>query len=364
MSRILVIIVLLLHGSIHLFGFMKAFRLSNIHQLSLSVSKPWGILWLVTALLFWAALLGFILKKDWWIVFAFVGLAISQLLIVVFWKDAKFGTIVNVAILLVTLPIYGNYRFQELIKKERENLLSKSKSSAANTIELVDVAHLPKIVQKWLQYSEVIGKPVPSIIHLNQKGQMKTKPNGKWMSFSAEQYFDGLQPSFLWTTKVDAFLAVHMLGRDKFVDGNGEMLIKLFGIIPIVNEGPNEKMNSGALQRYLAEICWFPSAAMNKNIHWKVVSPNTVEATLVVNDMEVSGIFTFTDEGQIVSFETQRYFGGDEDAKLQTWHIQTLEFKKCEGVNIPYKCSVTWKLPEGEFNWLNLEVTSMEYSYN
>ena len=364
MSRILVIILLLLHGSIHLFGFLKAFRLSNVDLLSLTISKPWGILWLVTTLLFWVAMLGFILKKDWFTMLVFIALTVSQLLIVVFWKDAKFGTIANVLILLATLPIYGNYQFQELIKKERENLLFKSKSLASTTIELKDIAYLPETVQKWLQYAEVIGKPIPSTIYLTQKGQMKTRPNGKWLPFRAEQYFDGLNPSFLWTTEVDALPKVHMLGRDKLIDGNGEMLIKFLGIIPIVKEGPNEKMNSGALQRYLAEICWFPSAVMNKNIRWEVVSPNAVKAKLVVNDIEVSGIFTFTEEGKMVSFETQRYYGGDEDAKLETWRIKMLEFKKYEGVNIPYKCSVTWKLPEGDFNWLNLEVTSMEHSYN
>ena len=321
------------------------------------------MVWLLTACLFWAGLLGYILKRDGWTVLVFIALGVSQLLIVLFWKDAKFGTIANIMILLVTLPVYGNQRFRELIKEERENLMSKFKLSGAHSIESSDLAPLPQIVQQWLQYSGVIGKPAPSAVHLIQKGQMRTKPNGKWMSFRAEQYFDGLQPSFLWTTKVDAFPGVEILGRDKLTDGNGEMLIKLGGIIPVVKEGPNEKMNSGALQRYLAEICWFPSAAMNKNIQWEAISPNTVRAILAVNDMEVSGVFTLTAEGKMLSFETQRFYGGNEDAKLETWHIQTLGFKKYQGINIPYKCSVTWKLPEGDFNWLNLEVTSMEYHY-
>ncbi len=50
------------HGLIHLLGFIKAFRISPINQLTREISKPLGIAWLATALLMMAASAVFFLK--------------------------------------------------------------------------------------------------------------------------------------------------------------------------------------------------------------------------------------------------------------------------------------------------------------
>ncbi|MDH3712097.1 MAG: hypothetical protein OER04_19580, partial [Cyclobacteriaceae bacterium] len=69
-----------------------------------------------------------------------------------------------------------------------------------------------------------------------------------------------------------------------------------------------------------------------------------------------------TPQGQLISFETQRYYGGDKDAQLQTWLIEMLDYKEFQRIIIPYKCRVTWILPDGDFNWLNLEITELEFN--
>ena len=39
-------ILILLHGLIHLMGFLKAFQITEMNQLQTPISKPMGILWL------------------------------------------------------------------------------------------------------------------------------------------------------------------------------------------------------------------------------------------------------------------------------------------------------------------------------
>ena len=64
--KMMLSILILVHGCIHLLGFVKAFHLASVNQLTLSVSKFSGILWLFTAVLFVASALLLFLKKDSW----------------------------------------------------------------------------------------------------------------------------------------------------------------------------------------------------------------------------------------------------------------------------------------------------------
>jgi uncharacterized membrane protein len=43
------------------------------------------------------------LKKDAWPILAIIAALISQVLIIAVWKDAKFGTIANLIVLLVAI---------------------------------------------------------------------------------------------------------------------------------------------------------------------------------------------------------------------------------------------------------------------
>jgi len=360
--RFLLAFILLVHGLIHLMGFAKAFGLAEIPQLSQGISKPMGLFWLLTMILFMLSAVFFLLRKEWWFGPAIMAVIFSQLLIIGGWHDAKFGTIANVIILLTSLLAYGHFRFEKMAQSEALTLLETSASGYSQNINKKEIENLPLIVQKWITTSGALEKSKTTSVRLKQKGEMKTKPNGNWMSFSAEQYFNILDPSFVWITKVDALPFIYMDGRDKLQNGRGEMLIKLLSWFPVVEEGNNEKVNSGSMQRYLAEMCWFPSAATEKHFFWESTAQNSAKATMKVNDKTVSGIFTFSENGEFLSFETQRYFGADANAKLETWFIEAVDYKIFDGIKIPNKCKVSWKLEDGDFNWLNLEITDLEYN--
>lgn len=114
--------------------------------------------------------------------------------------------------------------------------------------------------------------------------------------------------------------------------------------------------------RYLAELCWFPQAAIKDYVQWETIDATSVKATLKVNDKSVSGLFSFTSEGDFKSFEANRYYGGKLDSKLEKWHIEALDYNSFNGIRIPNKCKVTWQLANSDFEWLQLEVTDIEFN--
>nr|HRC87082.1 hypothetical protein [Thermoanaerobaculia bacterium] len=100
--KTVLLLLLTVHGLIHLMGFAKAFGYARLEALRGPVSRPMGLLWLAAALLLvTAAALVLLAPKLWWWAGA-AGLVLSQLAIVSSWKDARFGTLAN---LLLLLPV-------------------------------------------------------------------------------------------------------------------------------------------------------------------------------------------------------------------------------------------------------------------
>jgi hypothetical protein len=64
MLKTIFFIIVILHGLIHLLGFVKAFDYADISALTKEISKPVGILWLMAALLMVIFAFSFIFKKT------------------------------------------------------------------------------------------------------------------------------------------------------------------------------------------------------------------------------------------------------------------------------------------------------------
>ena len=352
-------VLIIIHGLIHLLGFAKAFQIGKITQLTHEISKPAGILWLLTAMIFTGAFVFLFLKNDLWSLLCLAGIALSQVLIIFSWQDAKFGTIANLILLVVALPLFGLRQFNRKIKEEQQVLLSAASTKEEMMITEADLKPLPPLVQQWLRHSGVVGKPMATTIFLKQKGSMKLKPGGEWMDFSATQYFNTVQPAFIWDTRVEMMPLIFFNGRDKFENGKGEMLIKMLSLVNMVNEKDNTQVNTGSALRYLAEMSWFPSAALRHYVSWEQVDSLRVKATLQVPGQDVEGVFTFSPNGDLAAFETERYYGGGTTAKKERWQITNTAYKVFNGIRIPSQSSVTWKLKEGDFEWLKLEVNEV-----
>jgi len=360
--KVILLILMILHAAIHLLGFLKGFQLTEITQLSMSISKPVGLLWLLVAILFTLALFGFVFNLDFWIYLTFFTIIASQILVVLHWKDAAYGTIVNIILLLLVLPHFGKQQFDKKVSKEKTALIHSFNTSNNEILRKDEILNLPASVQNWLLQSGAVGSPKTVGAHLIQSGKLKTKPNSKWLPFQAEQHFNVKSPAFLWVAEVELFSGVILSGRDRLEEGTGEMLIKLASLIPVVNEKDNHSINTGAMIRFLGEICWFPSAAVNEYINWEELDSLSAKATFTGKTQSVSGIFHFTEGGELSSFEALRYFGGGKDAQRHLWKIEVLAYKTFEGIKVPALCRVIWKLPEGDFEWLQLSVTEVNYN--
>ncbi|WP_191858944.1 ferric reductase-like transmembrane domain-containing protein [Hanstruepera ponticola] len=360
--RIILTILIALHGVIHLFGFLKAFGISEFNAISHPISKIFGLVWLLTFVLFATTAVLLIAQSNYWWIIGIVGVILSQLLIINYWSDAKFGTIANVIILLATVIGYSSFNFKEKIKEERITLFENSQPKNQEILTEETLLDLPPIVQKWLTNSGIIGKQLISNVYLTQELQLKLKPEQtSWSNGTAEQYFTVQPPAFNWNINTEMNAILSVAGRDKFKDGKGEMTIKLLSLIPVANAKNDEKVNQATLQRYLAEIVWFPSASMSKYIKWETIDDNSARATMEYKGTKGSGVFHFDINGNFEKFVAMRYQDSNNDQPTK-WTVTATKTEERNGIKIPVECEASWELESGKWTWLKLKITDIQYN--
>jgi len=351
----------MVHGAIHLMGFIKAYNYANIKELTCFISKPAGVLWLLIAASFaGVALMLFAGCKYWWLL-AMPAVFISEALIISCFKDAKFGTIPNIIIFAAAIVSYGLWNFENESKCDLDLILN-SLVAGKTRVTAETIADMPPVMKKWFGRSNLIGKEISNVIYLTQRGILKTEPDGEWMPVTAKQWSISDKPEFLWIANIEAAPLIHITGRDKYYDGRGRMLIELMSLFKAADSTGNE-IDQGALLRYLGESVFLPSAFFKRYIKLEQLDEFSVKATMNYAGTEAFGIYKFNAAGDFVSFEAKRYYARKEGATLEDWLVTADPdgYKEFGGVRAAAKLAVTWKLKTGDFTWYKFEVDNLEY---
>lgn len=266
--------------------------------------------------------------------------------------------------LIATLFAYANISFKQIIKRERAELFKASKKLDNNLVSISDLENLPEAIQKWLTVSGVIGQQKVSTVYLTQELELKLKPEqSSWNTGTAEQYFSIDPPAFNWASNIQMNPIIKVVGRDKFTGGKGEMLIKLLSLIPVANAKNDAKVDQATLQRYLAEIVWFPSAALNSTISWEAIDDRSAKATMEYLGTKGTGVFHFNSNGQFEKFTALRYKDSKDNTPTE-WTVTNLKTEEQNGIQIPTRCEASWKIEETQWTWLKLTVKHIEYDYH
>lgn len=263
-------------------------------------------------------------------------------------------------IIFVSVSFIGNLVFNKNVDNEIKVLFKKVKNKRSH-ISKADIEVLPQNVQRWLKYAQIIGKEKVTSVRLKQKATMRLEIDKRWMPVQAEQYFTTEEPSFIWKANIKMAPLFHIVGRDIYTEGKGNMLIKFLSLFTVANSKGKE-INQGTLLRYLAEMVWFPTAVVNNFITWEEIDTEHAKATMTYKEVIASGVLTFNDKGEVINFEAERYGEFDNKFRLELWSISLYAYKEFDGIKVPTKGDVTWKLKTGNFNWFNFEVTQIEYN--
>lgn len=356
--KLVVSILVVLHGIIHFVGFAKAFAIGNTAEFTKELSRPIGLLWLLTGLLFILSGILLFFKRVGWPVFAMLAVIVSQLLIFTVWSDAKYGTIANIIILISAIITFGTERFENRYKKDVISAMENT-SGIDQLITEKDIEHLPLIVKKYLRYVGVVGKPKVYNVKIRFEGEMRDK--GKdWFPFTSEQYnfFDSPTRLFFMKAKVKG---LPTNGYHRYVKEGASMHIKSISLFPVVDIDTPELFPTETVT-FFNDLCLFaPAALIDERIAWESLDDLSVKATLTTNNISISAILYFDEDGQLINFVSNDRYAISE---METFPFSTpaSNYEKINGYHLPTYGEAIWHYRDGDFVYGRFNVKSIEYN--
>lgn len=354
-------ILLIFHGLIHFLGFSKAFNLAEVNQLTIQIGKSAGLLWLLTGLLFISAAILFLYKAEWWWMAAMAALAISQVLIMTSWQDARYGTIANVIIFIATIAGFGVWNFHRSFMLDSAAGVARTSALSKNLLTEADIQTLPLPIQKYLRVTGALYREKVNNVKISFSGEMRSK-SMDWFKFTTTQYnfFDTPTRLFYMNGKIKG---LNVPGYHAYKNGTATMQIKPFGLISMVNE-KGEALNKAETVTLFNDMCLLvPASLIDKRIQWEELDSQTVKAIFTCNGISITANLYFNNEGWLVNFisDDRIDISGNSDKNFR-FSTPVKDYKLYNGRWAPSIGEAIWHYPEGEFVYGRFQLKSIEYN--
>jgi hypothetical protein len=176
--RWVLVALLALHGLVHFLGVAKGFGIASVPQLTEPISRLGGVGWLAAGLAMLLTAGSLAAASPTWLWVAPVAAVLSQAMIVSSWGDAKYGTIVNVLLVVAAAWAFateGPWSLRAEYRREVES--RRADACPARTVRTADVERLPEPMRLYLHTADVIGRPVPQHVRATWRGRIRGGPD-------------------------------------------------------------------------------------------------------------------------------------------------------------------------------------------
>lgn len=352
------LVVLLLHGLIHLMGVAKAFDLVALRQLSMPITKTLGLLWLAAAILCVITAVLMLLQKDHWWMLALVAVVLSQGVIIASWQDAKFGTVANVLVAVAALLAAGSWRFENNFMADVKRHLQVP-AAAQPVLTEKDIANLPAPVQRYLHYTGAVGRPLVRNMYVAMELKMRSKGKAFFPAQSVQyNFFD--DPTRLFFMKAIMF-GVTVPGYHCYQQQAAFMDIRFFGWVKLAQHS-GAAFTRAETVTLLNDMCLLaPATLIDKRIEWQQLNDSSVRLAFTNQAHRVEATLFFNAEGQLFNFVS--------NDRLEVNAMQAYPFKtpvhrygSFAGMQLPAEAEAVWQYPDGDFVYGQFWVKDVRYN--
>ncbi len=363
--KLLFALVVLVHGLIHLMGVAKGLGLAEMPQLTHGISRPLALLWLLAAGLLLSTVAALYLWPRWWWAVGAIALVVSQVVIITAWSDARFGTIANLILLIGVgygFLSQGPSSFRAEYSAAVERLVKPAPDTSLITD--TDLAHLPEVVQRYLRTAGAVGQPRIHNFHARFRGQIRSGPTSRWMTFSAEQVNGFDEPFRLFLMRASMF-GVPMEALHRYVGRSATMRVKVASLVQVADaQGP--EMDRAETVTLLNDMCVLaPGALITPNIRWEEIDARTVRAVFTNAGQTISAELSFNESGELIDFRSDDRFRSAPDGKTFTrtrWSTPLSDYRAFGPRRISVHGEARWHPAEGPFAYGRFELEAIEYN--
>ena len=243
------------------------------------------------------------------------------------------------------------------------NLLQIRTEADDVSIAVRAARRVPEPVQRYLAFAlPRVPRRILSA-RIDWSGTFLTRPRGRPMPFTAHQNILITPPQFVWNADMRMFPGVHVRVRDSYDAGRGATQARV-GFLSMVNQSGTPRTGEAALQRFLGEAIWFPTALLpTSGVAWQSVNDRRATAALSDAGHRATIDFHFGDGGEIVGASALRYRDVGDRSILTPWQTRSWDYESVDGFMIPRRAEAEWILPEGPFTYWRGTVEGVSYTF-
>lgn len=226
-----------------------------------------------------------------------------------------------------------------------------------------DFSNLPTAIQRYMENCGYIGTPKMSYLKMEYHNvDFSQGKSGPTLKIDYTQYNFVHEPCRMALIDSSMF-GIPFEGYDYYQNGTGGMKGVIAKAIPLFNQ-TGAAMDKACLVTFLAESLFAPSILLQDYITFEELSNFKVQATITYAGQTASGIFTFNELYEMISFTTNDRAAAGTDGSMEyvPWSARCGDYQLSEnGIKSPTKFQAVWNYPEGDFIYFDGRISAVSY---
>ena len=230
-----------------------------------------------------------------------------------------------------------------------------------------DLMLLPPLVQRYLRFMRVVGRPRDWSMLIGGTGRFRMGPDRPWMTCKTWQYNTSLELARIFHIRMHFGHVVPVLARDTYVRGQGRMVAKALGLVTVA-DGQGEPYDIGELVTYLNDaILYAPSMLLAPAVSWQSVDEVSFDVALADRGRTVRARVYLDERGAPCDFHTTDRFVEDpfdpQHPLVRARWTTPVDKWELSGPR-PYARlgRAVWQLPQGAFFYAELHTDRVTYN--
>lgn len=249
-------------------------------------------------------------------------------------------------------------RYDAAVAKE-----NSATPAAAGIIEPKDIAHMPKLVQKYLAVTGTIGREKIRNFRVVWDGALRSDAKALWISATMTQ------ENFFHNYSRDFYLTAFMKGLPVSVwhsyhNQSATMQVKIASLISIVNLSGGELTTAETVTLFNDMCLLAPAALIDQRIAWREIDASQVEATFTNGPYRIKAVLKFNDKGELVDFvsDDRYYLSPDNKLRRERWSTPVSEYTDIGGRHIVKRGDAIWHPKDGSYTYGKFVLKKIEYN--
>lgn len=276
--------------------------------------------------------------------------------------------IVGITVIVIFVVVWFRIPYSPLKSKfqsDVEELKTFCQSDTGRKLRKEDFEKLPIPLQKYIEESGYIGTLWMNCIHMEYKNvDFMQGKNGPKIKIDYDQYNKVSEPDRLALIDSSMF-GIPFQGYDYYKAGRGGMkgvIAKCF----LLFHQTGDDMDRACLVTYMAESLFVPTSLLQDYFTFEKINDYQIKATISYGGQTVSGIFTFNEKYEYISFTTNDRAIANTDGTMEymPWTAKCSDYYVTEnGIHYPACFRAAWNYPEGDFVYFDGKISAIAYKY-